>query len=151
VHAVAVGEETGRLELHVFDDLPHGHTSAATLRGHRYETQVVPCRRLDELLPHAPVLVKVDVEGLEPEVVASASGLMSVDSGPIWIIEVNAETAAAFGRRPHAALAPLANRAYSVFRIGSGGFVPEEAPASAPHGATWLCVPAHHADRLPGI
>jgi FkbM family methyltransferase len=150
VHAVAAGAEQGTLELHVFPDLPHGHTSAATLGRDRYETHTVPRRRLDELLPAAPTLVKVDVEGYEPEVVAGSTGLLASDAEPMWLIEVNRETAAAFGRAPEAALAPLEGHGYALFRVEETGLVPDENPARAPHGATWLCVPERHRDRLAG-
>jgi FkbM family methyltransferase len=148
VHAVAVGAEDGTLELHVFEDLPHGHTSAATLGRERYETHEVPCRRLDKLLSCDPALVKVDVEGYEPEVVAGASGLLSVQRPPMWLIEVNRETAAAFGRRPDAALAPLEDYGYAIFRVEKQGFVPDPDAANAPHGATWLCAAEAHQHRL---
>jgi FkbM family methyltransferase len=147
VHAVAAGAEDGTLELHVFDDLPHGHTSAARLGG-TYRSQVVPCKRLDDLIPNQPTLVKVDVEGFEPEVLAGATGLLDGRPGPMWLIEVNHETAAAFGRRPDAALTPLAPYGYSVFRVEEDGIVPESDVKTAPHGATWLCVPEAHLDRL---
>lgn len=148
VHPVAVGAENGTLELHVFEDLPHGHTSAATLGRERYETHTVPRRRLDELLSSDPALVKVDVEGYEPEVVMGARGLLSAQLPPMWLIEVNRQTAAAFGRRPEAALAPLEGHGYAIFRVEERGFVLDPDVANAPHGATWLCVPETHRDRL---
>jgi FkbM family methyltransferase len=149
VHEVAVGAEDGSLDLHVFPDLPHGHTSAATLGRERFETVTVPRRPFDALVPTAPALVKVDVEGYEPEVLTGATRLLDAEQPPMWLIEVNRETAAAFGRTPDAALAPLADRGYSVFRLEQHGLVREANVAAAPHGATWLCVPAAYLDRLP--
>jgi FkbM family methyltransferase len=150
VHPVAAGAEEGTLELHVFDDLPHGHTSASTLGRDRYETHVVPRRRLDALFAGAPALVKVDVEGYEPEVLAGATGLLAGELKPMWLIEVNRETAAAFGRRPDAALVPLGAHGYSVFRVEEHWIVPDHDITNAPHGATWLCVPEAHLDRVAG-
>jgi len=150
LHEVAVGAEDGTLDLHVFPDLPHGHTSAATLGHERFETVAVPRRRLDGLIPAAPALVKVDVEGYEPEVLAGASRLLDAERPPMWLIEVNRETAAAFGRTPDLALGPLADHGYSVLRVEEHGLVRDPNVADAPHGATWLCVPEAHLDRLPG-
>jgi FkbM family methyltransferase len=150
VHPVAVGDREGTIALHVFEDLPHGHTSAATLGRERYDTHEVPSARLDELIEDEPALVKVDVEGLEADVVAGATGLLAGRRKPMWVIEVNRETAAAFGRQPDAALAPLLGEGYSIFRIERHGFVSEPDPARAPHGATWLCVPEPRLERLRG-
>jgi FkbM family methyltransferase len=150
VHPVAAGTQYGTLELHVFDDLPHGHTSASTLGRTRYQTHVVPCRRLDELIAEPPALVKVDVEGLEPEVLAGATGLLAHERRPMWLIEVNHETAAAFGRRPQAVLDHLPAKDYSIFRIEGNDVVADHDVAAAPHGSTWLCVPDAYRGRVPG-
>jgi FkbM family methyltransferase len=148
LHQVAVGETSGNLELHQFEDLPHGHTSAATFGRERYETLVVPLVRLDELITEQPTLVKVDVEGYEPEVLAGAAGLLADGRGPMWLIEVNDETAGAFGRRPSAALEPLAAHGYAVFRVQEDGIVLDDDVDHAVHGTTWLCVPEAHMGRV---
>jgi FkbM family methyltransferase len=147
VHEMAVGAHEGELELHTFEDLSHGHTSAATLGRDHYTTHLVPCRRLDDLVAHA-ALVKVDVEGYELEVLSGATKLFDGGRGPIWLIEANYETAAAFGRRPAAALSPLEDHGYSIFRIENDGVFLDADVDAAPHGATWLCVPEAHLHRV---
>lgn len=148
VHPVAVGAYEGELELHVFPDLPHGHASAATLGRRSYDIHRAPLRRLDSLLEGArPDLVKVDVEGFEPEVLTGARGLLVKGEEPMWLIEVNHETAAAFHRRPAAALDVLDESAYTLYRVEEEGLLPDEHPNDAPHGATWLCVPPAHGHR----
>jgi FkbM family methyltransferase len=148
VHPVAVGADEGDLELHVFPDLPHGHASAATLGRSSYHTHRAPLRRLASLLAGArPVLIKVDVEGFEPEVLTGAQGLLGTDEEPMWLIEVNYETAAAFDRCPAAAPDVLSESDYALYRVEDEGLFPDEHPAEAPDGTTWLCVPRAHADR----
>lgn len=148
LHPVAVGAQDGELELHVFPDLPHGHASAATLGRRSYDIHRAPLRRLDSLLKGVrPDLIKVDVEGFEPEVLAGAQGLIVTGGEPMWLIEVNYETAAGFDRHPAAALDVLDKSAYALYRVEEEGLVPDELPGEAPHGATWLCVPAAHSDR----
>lgn len=150
VHEVAVGSAAGTLKLHTFPDLPHGHTSAATLGRSAYETHTVPTQRLDALLDVQPALVKVDVEGYEPEVLEGAAALLEREPKPMWLLEVNRETAAAFGRRPDTSLEPLVGHDYAIFRIERHGFVRDAHVADAPHGASWLCVPGSYTGRLAG-
>jgi FkbM family methyltransferase len=151
VHAVAAGDTDGEIELHVFAGLPLGHTSAATFGALPYESRIVPLRRLDELIDECPALVKVDVEGYEPEVLAGATALIADRRPPMWLIEVNETTAAAFGRRPSAALEPLHGHGYTTFRVNRDSVEREHDAEHAPDGVTWLCVPAQSLPRIESV
>jgi len=68
------------------------------------------------------------------------------------MLEVNHETSSAFGYAPDALLATLRNyHDYRTFRLFEGKLSPEMNPRTAPHGATWLCVPAAHDERVAAL
>jgi FkbM family methyltransferase len=149
VEPVAVGRQDGHLNVHLFAGLPHGHASASTLGRDDYETHCADMRTLDGLVDGRPAaLVKIDVEGAELEVLRGAEAVMGCAAPPILVLEVNRETSAAFGYEPHALIDALpAGAGYVVHRAEHGRLVPDGDPSSAPHGATWVCVPAAHAER----
>jgi FkbM family methyltransferase len=152
IHELALGDAEGEVDLLVFADLPHGHASTARLGDHAYVAQRVRRRTLDALLEEAdrpPAVVKVDVEGSERDILRGAREALAAKRS-MWLLEVNHETAAAFGHRP-AALLELFDADYAVYRLDGDAAVPERDPAGAPHGATWLLAPPKHAERVEGI
>jgi FkbM family methyltransferase len=152
VHELALGDDNGEVDLHIFADLPHGHASTARLGDHAYKAQRVLMRTLDDLLEAAdgpPALVKVDVEGAERDVLLGARATLAAERS-MWLLEVNYDTAAAFGYLPIALLERF-NADYAVYRLDGDGPVPETDPSGAPHGATWLFAPPEHAARVEGI
>lgn len=153
IYREALGASPGDLEIHLFEGLPHGHASASDLGRNDFEKVSVPVERLDGLLKNsghrAPALVKVDVEGAELEVLSGATKLAASPQAPIWTLEVNYETAAAFGYRPVELLDRLRSLSdYRVFRVGPCGLEQERSATDAPHGVMWVCVPPNHTDRL---
>lgn len=151
---LAVGADPGRVTINRFAGLTHVHASLSTLGRSDYAGHDVEGASLDQLLSahdgDAPDVIKVDVEGAELDVLHGARSLLDSDQTPIWILEVNYSTAAAFGYRPEALVARLRSHGpHDVYRIARGGRLEREvAPAHAPHGANWLCVPAERRDRL---
>ncbi len=147
----AVGAEDGELDLHLFAGLSHGHASAATLDRTDFATYRVQVRTLDRLLEQqpSPAFVKIDVEGSELDVLRGAERLLSAERPPMWMIEVNYETGAAFGYRPVDLLEPFRARpGYDVYRIATDGLVAEREPKTAPNGSNWVVVPEGYRDRL---
>jgi len=147
---VALGSTAGTLDLHLFAGLPHGHASASTLDREDYTTHSAELRTLDDVLaeaPRLPVFVKVDVEGSELEVLRGAERTIDSERPPIWMLEVNYETSAAFGYEPQALLDSF-TAGERVYRITSSGLRPEDDPSSAPNGSNWVVVPPGHADRV---
>ena len=154
VQPLAIGAEDGELDLHLFAGLGHGHASAATLDRTDFTTYRVRVRTLDGLLEHQPppAFVKIDVEGSELDVLRGAERVLSADRPPMWMIEVNYETGAAFGYRPVDLLEPFRARpAYEIYRITADGLVAEREPESAPNGSNWALIPEGYRDRLTPI
>ncbi len=151
VEPIALGAARGEVELHIFDGLLHGHTSMSTLGRDDYSVERAQMKTLDDLLegaPSLPALIKLDVEGAEREVIAGAGSTLEAEDAPIWMIEVNLETSAAFGYHPAEMLTDLeARRHHTVYRVAADGLVAETDPESAPHGTTWICVPGARLDR----
>lgn len=151
VHGVAIGDADGEVLLHHFSELPHGHASTSTLGYEDFDTERVACLTLDNLLAGAarlPALIKMDVEGSELKALRGAAGVLAAKQS-MWVIEVNSETSAAFGYAPAELLDSFSDD-YWVYRVASGGLLPEEDPAAAPHGTMWLCVPPALRDRTDG-
>jgi FkbM family methyltransferase len=150
LHEVALGAEEGELDLHVFAGLPHGHASASTLGRSDFTAHRVRVTTLDRLLAGAPppALVKLDVEGSERDVLLGARQTLAAEEAPAWVIEVNYETASAFGYRP-TDLLELAgeHNDYTVYRIERQELCPEPEPEHAPNGSNWILVPAARLDR----
>ncbi|HEY7003498.1 MAG TPA: FkbM family methyltransferase [Gaiellaceae bacterium] len=144
---VALGAGTGVAEIHVFSGLPHGHASTSTLDRSDYTAHEVELTTLDLLLDgRVPAFVKLDVEGSELAVLRGSAATCAAECPPIWMIEVNYETSAAFGFRPADLLAFLGDAI--VFRIGESGLVRELDPEAAPNGVNWIVVPSCHEDRF---
>ena len=152
VHPVALGAAPGEVELNVFDDLPPGYASTSTLGRGDARSTVVTRGTLDALVAaggRRPALVKADVEGGELDVLRGARELTGAPDAPMWLVEVNYETAAAFGYAPVDLLAELrARQEHTVLRLGGGVLRAETEPEAAGQGDSWLCVPAHHRDRV---
>ena len=151
VREVALGEAPGTVELNVFEGLAHGHASMSTLGRSDFVSYEARLTTLDLLLAHEaniPALIKMDVEGAERGVIAGARSLAAAEAPPMWMIEVNTETSAAFGYRPADLVADLnARAAHAIYRVAEQGLRPEREVAAAPHGTTWVCVPEPHSDR----
>jgi hypothetical protein len=152
---VALGAQPGTVHLHLFEGLVHGHASISTLGRDDYTEVEAEMRTLDDLLgaePQRPALIKIDVEGAERGVLGGATATIASDDPPVWMIEVNVETSAAFGYRPAELLADLrAGSPHDVYRVTPDGLVADVAPDTAPHGTTWVCVPPGRRDRVSSL
>ncbi len=74
-----------------------GATSSGS--NHYLENGDVPGRTLDDLTREKVSFVKIDVEGMEPEVLAGAQRIIA-ESSPILLIEVNPRVLKKLGKKP---------------------------------------------------
>ncbi len=89
---VAVGAKRGRAELQI--DTTMGHTTApcaVSRHGQAITVEVIP---LDDLVAHPfvnagrPLVLKLDVEGVEPEAIAGAAGLVATGQVKLILWEI---------------------------------------------------------------
>jgi len=101
----------------------------------------MPCEvsPLDDLLglTSPPALVKVDVEGVEAEVLAGASEVLE-SARPVWCIELHGET-------NEAVISILRKTEYCCFRLGKDIDVPADLPVGGP--CHLLALPIERAPR----
>lgn len=122
---IAASDRDGVLTLHIPDTQRsggnHGMISAYLPENVRGESVETPCVRLDALFATAtPALVKMDVEGGEPLVVAGMKNLLQRGAPPHMILEVSPETARNAGYPVEEAvlLALAIQPEYEVWTIG---------------------------------
>lgn len=159
VFDLAIGASHGEVGINVFEGLPHGHASAATLGRSDFVTSQVPLRTLDELVDlhpdRAPALIKVDVEGFELQVLEGSQALLKGSDPPIWVLEVNEETSAALGYQPSRLISVLTSHAsYKIYTLNRHrlkrmySLVPVTDFDQPRHGDTWICIPDSKRNRL---
>ena len=120
VDELALGEKAGTLELHRFPRLGAGSTSIAKLDEEESQPISCPSMTLDAYMESKGIdkvkLVKLDVEGSELPILNGARKLLSSPCPPMWIVEINFETARACGYEPEDMLALLRSHGYSIYK-----------------------------------
>jgi FkbM family methyltransferase len=156
LNKLAIGENEGKMNLFTFKDLPHGETSAKIRDNLTVTSSVlVDVNSLDNYLRKIdnPIvsLVKVDIEGSEWSLLDGAKQFLNCRTPPMWIFEINFETAAAFGWSPYDLLDRLQNIGFRFFRIEGAWrkVLPMKSVKECQHGDNVLCfIPELHGDRL---
>jgi FkbM family methyltransferase len=156
---LALSDRSEHLQLHRFSSLGAGHTSIACLE--HPVSGVLPCEAItmDEYVTRKGMgqitAVKLDVEGAELKILRGARALLGSSKPPMWIIEVNVETARACGYHPRELLLLLADFGYQAYRPVWGKVIrriTRVVPCSSEeieHGQNLLCaIPLAHADAL---
>jgi FkbM family methyltransferase len=156
VNATALGAAPGELALHTFSGLPRGHASASTLGRDDFNTLKVPMTTLDAYVAahdlQEVVCLKVDVEGGEMAVLTGAVSLLNQPLPPMWLLEMNDDTAGHAGYRPADMVRWLdAKHAHCWFRVigAAGATVPMRDADDYLPGDNVLGVPLGRMDRLP--
>jgi len=99
-HPAAVGNQEGKMEFLVHEDLAMGKIKTSTFQADRLgnSSLPVPMRTLDGLLARKeipePHFIKLDVEGAEAMVLQGAADLLG-RGAPIWLIECHSRELAA--------------------------------------------------------
>jgi FkbM family methyltransferase len=137
VEATAVGAEPGRLALRRVEG-----RSAATSRYARDPAGEleVPVTTLDAYFSARPppTLVKIDVEGMEGEVLRGAGRLLGSPRPPAVLLEARESELLAAGTSPRELLALLEAAGFEVFSLGARGLARVGAGGSTP--ADWLAL-----------
>lgn len=159
LNLVALGDEPGEVELHIFAGLPNGHTSLSSQGRDDFTLVKSPMILLDSYLTEQNVgpvnFVKMDVEGAELMCLRGAEMLFQQPVPPIWMIEMAEATSRGFGHLPNDLIEFMRARAdYEFYAVDDRsravfpikGFAPDEV------GANVLCMPTgHYRDRMAGI
>ncbi|MFZ9759944.1 MAG: FkbM family methyltransferase [Candidatus Kapaibacteriota bacterium] len=156
---IALGrEKSGSIAMHTFEGLYHGHSSMSTLNRSDYTTVHVPMTTLDAYCDEKGIgridFIKMDTEGAEMEVLAGAKQLMCGSFPPIWLIELNDETCAAFGYKPHQLIDELCSyHNYELYVIeGAWGRTRKMRDShDYTHGDNLLCIPQYRHDAIESI
>jgi len=156
---LALSDRAESLQLHRFAGLGVGHTSIATMGQAVFQVHSCPAITLDEFIGRRSVgpvaLVKLDVEGAEMKILRGAQALLQRPDPPMWVLEVNVETAQACGYQPSDLLAFLSGFGYQAYRPVWGELLRQIRrfelcpPGDIQHGQNLLCaIPAVHAEAL---
>ena len=152
---LGVSDRAGTTTIYRFAELPHGHSSLAPGLGTSPEGTACQVTTLDQYRAERGIeridLIKVDVEGAELLVLNGADGVLSLAPPPMWVLEVNFDTSAAFGYTPPDLFRFLATRGeFLFFRIigGWGKLVPMPRMDECAQSDNVLCVPAERAARV---
>jgi FkbM family methyltransferase len=154
-NCLALGEGDGYAELYTFRGLPHGHSSRSDLGRTDFTAHRARMTTLDRYVREKAIgrvdLVKLDVEGGEMAVLRGANTLFELPSPPIWIIEMNVETAPLFDYAPEDLLEYVRARGnYQFVRIkeGWGRVHRMESLGGYAHGDNVVAVPGSREDAL---
>jgi len=156
---VALGSETGEVDMHVFDDLPDGHASISDYGHTAFVTHKCPVVTVNEYLAANKIrnvnFIKADIEGAELMMLKGATDLFQQDIPPLFEIEMTLNTAKGFGYLPNDIIEFIRSKySYNFFSINemTGSLEKIEEFDSEDPGANVLCVPdGHYMDRLKSL
>ncbi len=151
---VALSEQPGSVTLHVYER-GHGLSSIQPVSKDKFTPIEVEATTVDLIVEKQSIqtvdFVKMDVEGAELMVLLGSRNLLTQQNPPIWIIEINFETARMFKHEPMELLQHLKQHGdYSFYRIDAetGDLTFTASENSIQHGDNVLCVPQSRMDRL---
>ncbi len=156
VNNLALGNEKKVVEMHIFKDLPDGHSSIATFGDRESKIVTCPMVTLDSYLTDKQIdevnFIKMDIEGAELMMLQGADKIFAQPRPPIWEIEMALDTTKGFGYRPNDLIEFMRLKAdYDFFAIDERNFCLRKITGfeSEDRGANVLRVPQnHYRDRL---
>ena len=124
-HQAALSDHAGQAQFHYYlgPHFNHGCSSLFTTAGVETRDVTVETRRMDDALSGTtPRLVKLDVQGAEPLVVAGMEGLLKGDAPPAVIAEYYPPCSDAAGFAPRETIDRILRLQprYRMYRIGRG-------------------------------
>lgn len=144
----ALGNEEKNVNMHVFTDLPDGHSSISAFASSIFETFTTRMKTLDSYISDHKInhvgVVKVDVEGAELLVLQGASKIFEQERPPILEIEMALATSKGFGYIPNDLIEFIRSKAeYDFYAIDETQFTLQKIDGFEPDdiGANVLCLP----------
>jgi FkbM family methyltransferase len=114
---LAITDRIGTAVLYVFPRARRGHHSLAPSEA-ATGSQAVECTTIDALLERQRIervdLLKIDVEGAEPEVLAGAAGALARGAIRTVVFEISRDPLRRMGHRVEDVLRPLRGAGYSI-------------------------------------
>ena len=151
----ALGNDQGTVDIYQFTNTAAGMSSLSKHGRSDYVTFSVPLTRLNTYIDAQRMdridVIKMDVEGAEMDVLAAGDKPFRLQRPPIWILEMNSDTARSFGYAPQDLLRRLNEyHPHQFFRVeaGWGKTLPMKSITDFAHGDNVLCVPPQRKDRL---
>jgi FkbM family methyltransferase len=142
---LALSDADGALRLYMPPASEHRDYNVTCVARADWTAMDVPCRRLDECLSEWGVeridLMKMDVEGAEPRVLAGGARRLCAGAVRHLIVEVNGPRLTEGGSSPLKLFAQLAELGFTPARLTGGR-------ARAVNAKNWDFDPAHEYDRL---
>ncbi len=148
INNFGLGDVETELEIHLFPDLPGGHSSLAAKPDQRSETVPILIKTLDLYLAERNIeqidFIKVDVEGAEQMFLRGAKSVFQQKKLPVIFMEMALETTKEFGYKPNDIITFIKQHgSYDFFALDEvkrkliriEGFADEEI------GANVLCLP----------
>jgi FkbM family methyltransferase len=133
VNQAAVGEAAGTLELHLGgEELGNSGWASVVPSQRRPNMLTVPMLAIDPYVVENNIrfirLVKLDVEGAEPEVIAGMSSLLAGENAPDLLCEINPWLLERRGLDSTSITRPLAARGYRLSPVGSKALIDPSRP-----------------------
>jgi FkbM family methyltransferase len=153
VNPFGLGDSDGQFTLYTFPGLTIGHASATTLGRTDATPHTCSIRRLDDVLLEKRIdrvdIVKIDVEGHEPSVIAGATNLLSRGDAPVVHFEINRNCIRDRGIDPNQIFDSLRKMGYTAFDLVSSrlGVRPVDRPLDT-LSADYLATKPTHSERI---
>jgi FkbM family methyltransferase len=142
--AAGVGAEPGRIALHRHPGASGVASRFAPEQGPAVEVPVTTLDAEFARRPHPPRLVKIDVEGMEIEVLRGASRLLAGGDPPLVVLEANPQYFEAAGTDYPELDALLAARGYELWALRPAGLRREPRGAATPGSLNVFAARAGH-------
>jgi FkbM family methyltransferase len=146
---IALGDRTGEVTMHTFDDRSDGHASISDFGDSTARDIPTQMIRLDDYLRERRItnvrFLKIDIEGAELSMLKGSSRLFRQEVPPVIVVEAALATTEAFGYLPNDILELISSfRDYYFYEVDNrdGSLREITGFASDSIGANVLCVPS---------
>jgi FkbM family methyltransferase len=154
INNIGLSDSPGTATLNQFAGLGHGHSSIEKVEKKVNNTFDIELTTLDSYIKENDIknidLIKIDVEGAELDVLRGSTSMMTKNQ-PVWVIEMNKETAEKFHHQPQDLLRFLEKyNGYEYYRVQSawGKVYRMESIDDYSHGDNVICIPKNNIELI---